>query len=112
MDSGPWQLHVSRSGTYDVTLRRWPEESGLAISDPAPVMEGVDGTLPEGKALPVVRAWIGIGDVEREVDVGSDDRAVTFRIDLSEGPTTLQTWWIDKDGNRLAGAYYATVERI
>ena len=112
MDSGLWQLHVARSGTYDVTLRRWPEESGLAISSPAPVMEGVDGTLPEGKALPVVRAWIGIGDVEHEVDLGSDDHAVTFRIGLQEGPTTMQTWWLDKDGNRLAGAYYATVERI
>ena len=112
MDSGVWQLNVEQSGTFDVTLRRWPEESGLGISDPAPVMEGVDGTLPEGKALPVDCAWIQIGSVEQEMDVGPQDPAATFRVDLAEGPTTLQTWWIDKDGNRLAGAYYVTVELV
>ena len=112
MDSGVWQLNVEQSGSYDVTLRRWPEESGLGIADPAPVMEGVGGTLPEGKALLVARAWIHCGEDEQEMEVGSDDRGVTFSVELSEGPTTLQTWWIDRERNRLAGAYYVSVERF
>ncbi len=112
MDSGIWHLSVARAGRYDITLRRWPRESGLAITAPAPVMEGVDGTLLAGKALPAVRAWMKIGDAERELDVRPDDLAVTFTVDLPSGPATLQTWWLDANGNRLAGAYYATVERV
>ena len=112
MDSGIWQLAVAQSGKYDITLRRWPRESNLAITAPAPIMEGVDGTLMAGKALPADRAWMQIGGSEHEMDVRSDDLSVTFTVDLSSGPTTLQTWWIDANGNRLAGAYYVTVERI
>ncbi|MYD59883.1 MAG: arylsulfatase [Gemmatimonadetes bacterium] len=112
MDSGIWQLAVTQSGKYDITLRRWPRESNLAITAPAPVMEGVDGTLMAGKALPVDRAWMQIGGSEQEMDVRPDDLSVTFTVDLSSGPATLQTWWIDANGNRLAGAYYVTVERI
>lgn len=112
MDSGIWQLNVAQAATYEIALRRWPKESGLAITDPAPVMEGVDGTLMEGKALPAVKAWMQIGGSEQEMAVQSDDQSVTFTTDLVEGPTTLQTWWIDADNNRLAGAYYVTVERV
>ncbi len=112
MDSGIWQLAVSQDGTYEITLRRWPEESGLAITAPAPVMEGVDGTLMEGKALPAVRAWMQIGKSVQETEVQVDDAAVTMTVDLEEGPTHLQTWWIDEKGERLAGAYYVTIERV
>jgi len=112
MDSGVWQLAVSQDGTYEITLRRWPEESGLAITAPAPVMEGVDGTLQAGKALPAVRAWMQIGESVQETEVQVDDAAVTMTVDLEEGPTHLQTWWIDEKGERLAGAYYVTIERV
>ena len=112
MDSGIWQLAVSQDGTYEITLRRWPEESGLAITAPAPVMEGVDGTLQAGKALPAVRAWMQIGESVQETEVQVSDAAVTMTVDLKEGPTHLQAWWIDEKGERLAGAYYVTVGRV
>ncbi|MCY3681898.1 MAG: arylsulfatase [Gemmatimonadetes bacterium] len=112
MDSGIWQLAVSQDGTYEITLRRWPEESGLAITAPAPVMEGVDGTLQAGKALLAVRAWMQIGKSVQETEVQVGDAAVTMTVDLEEGPTHLQTWWIDEKGERLAGAYYVTIERV
>ena len=37
---------------------------------------------------------------------------VTFKMPLESGPSEIQSWWIDADGNRLAGAYYLTAERI
>ena len=65
MDSGTWSVDVMRDGLYNLTLRRWPEESGLGIAAPAPVMHGIDGILPEGAALPVSSAWLGVGSEEQ-----------------------------------------------
>ncbi len=112
MDSGVWHLQVEVSGTYQIALSRWPREADLAISAPAPVLQGVDGSLPAGKALPVVGAWIEIGDQVVEAPVAAHSRAAVFELELAEGPTTLQTWWLDGAGEQLAGAYYAAVRRV
>lgn len=111
MDSGTWHVDVARDGVYDLTLRRWPEESGLGISDAAPVMEGVDGTLPAGKALPVAEAWLRAGDNEETKSVAPDAAEITFETRLSRGPAQIKSWWSDADGNHLAGAYYLSAER-
>ena len=112
MDSGVWHVDAARAGLYDFTLRRWPQESGLGISDPAPVMQGVDGSWPEGKALPVASAWLQVGRNEQTLPVPPDATAQTFQMALEAGPTTVQSWWHDERGNPLAGAYYLTVERL
>jgi len=112
MDSGTWHVNVARAGLYGLTLRRWPEESGLGIAEAAPVMQGVDGSFPEGKALPVASAWLqaGLGDQTTAVPQGAT--SVEFRAALPEGPATIRTWWQDADGKCLAGAYYLTAERL
>ncbi len=112
MDSGAWHLQVEQPGTYQFSLYRWPEESGLPISAPAPEMQGVDGSLPAGRALPVAHARINVGDFEAEGVVAPEDRRATFSTHLSAGRTTLATWWLDADANKLAGAYYVSVERL
>jgi arylsulfatase A-like enzyme len=112
MDSGTWHVDVARDGLYAFSLRRWPEESGLGISAPAPVMQGVDGTLLAGKALPVASAWLRAAGVERTKAVPDSSSDVTFRLPLPRGPAQIQSWWYDDEGNQLAGAYYLSVERL
>ena len=112
MDSGTWHVNVDREGLYDLTLRRWPEESGLGISDPAPVMQGVDGSLQEGKALPVSSAWVQAGDGTQSASVLPDSTFQRFQMKLDAGPRTIKSWWMDEEGNYLAGAYYLTAERL
>jgi len=112
MDSGTWNLSVAKSGTYEFSLRRWPKESDLPISSAAPPIKFVDGDLPEGKAIPAARAWIRARTEEAETAVNPDDRSVTLSLELDEGPVTMQTWWLDDQGERLAGAYYVTVEKM
>jgi len=111
MDSGTWHVDVAKSGLYSLTLRRWPEESGLGIAAPAPVMQGVDGSWPEGKALPVASAWLQAGPNEQTQAVPDDATHITFEMELACGPAELRSWWYDTDGNQLAGAYYLTAER-
>ncbi len=112
LDSGTWHVDAARPGLYDFTLRRWPEESGLGIADPAPVMQGVDGSWPAGKALPVSSAWLQVGRSEQTLSVPPDASGLTLRMAVEQGPTTVRSWWHDGEGNRLAGAYYLTAERV
>ena len=112
MDSGTWHVEVAKEGLYSLTLRRWPQESELGISTPAPVMQGVDGLWPEGKALPVASAWLQAGNVEQHQPVVSDATQVMFETELKTGATTFKSWWYNSEGEALAGAYYLTVERL
>ncbi|HIA69303.1 TPA: hypothetical protein EYN98_25350 [Candidatus Poribacteria bacterium] len=112
MDSGTWHVEVAKEGRYSLTLRRWPQESELGISASAPVMQGVDGSWSEGKALPVASAWLQVGDIEQQQPVALDATQVTFEMALTTGATTFKSWWYNTEGDTLAGAYYLTVERL
>ena len=112
MDSGTWHLKVDTKGLYSFTLRRWPEESGLRVSDAAPVMQGIDGFWPAGKALPVSKSWIQVGSDSKQQIVKPTDTESRFEMVLETGPTTLKTWWYDANDSMLAGAYYVTVEHL
>ncbi|MBP98427.1 arylsulfatase [Candidatus Poribacteria bacterium] len=112
MDSGTWHLEVDKKGLYSFTLRRWPEESGLRVSDAAPVMQGIDGFWPAGKALPVSKSWIQVGLEAKQQIVKPTDTKSRFEMVLETGPTTLKTWWCDANDSMLAGAYYVTVEHL
>jgi len=97
---------------FRFTLRRWPAESGLAVADPAPILEGVDGTIDAGNAITAVSASLRIAGHEQHEPLAEGAASVDFEVNLDTGPTTLQTWWHDEEGTPLAGAYYATVERL
>jgi arylsulfatase A-like enzyme len=112
MDSGTWHVDIAKNGEYAFQLRRWPEESGLGIDMPAPVMHGVDGDLPAGRALPVDSAWLQVGRIEQTMKIDPHGQSVTFTMPCTAGPAHIRSWWIDDKGNQLAGAYFLSVERL
>lgn len=98
---GFWAVEVERAGEYEIALRRWPPESGLAIA-----------AAPEGgTVIDPVRARIEIAGVSREQEVPAGAADVTFRLSLPQGETRLRTWFLLADGRSL-GAYYAVVRRV
>jgi arylsulfatase len=110
--NGPWHLRVEKDGTYEFELRRWPREADAAITAGVPVFKAVDGQLPAGKALPIARARLRLGDVDESKPVGANDKGITFTLKLKAGTRTkLQTWFYDVDGKELCGAYFAYVRR-
>jgi arylsulfatase len=110
--NGPWHLLVERDGTYEIELRRWPKEADAAIAAGVPAFQAVDGGLPPGKALPIVKARLQIGDVDESKPVGPQDKGIPFTVTLKAGTkTTMQTWFYDADGKELCGAYFAYVRR-
>ena len=111
-DSGTWHVQAARAGNYSFTLRRWPQESGLGISAPAPPLAGVDGGWPAGNAIAAASAWLRAGSAEGTLPVPDGATAVTFRLPLEQGPAQIRSWWIDAAGNHRAGAFYLTAERL
>ncbi len=96
---------LSETGEYEFTLMRWPAEADVALDAP------LNGPSGQGKALPIARARLKIGGFDESRSVASGDKSLTFTISLKAGKTQLQTWFYDKDGGELCGAYYARVYR-
>ena len=110
--NGPWHIQVEKDGDYEIGLRRWPVEADLAITAASPAFKGPENCqYRAGKALPIAKAHLRIGDFERDRPVKPTDKAAIFNVKLKTGRTLLQTWFYDGDGKELCGAYYIYVRR-
>jgi arylsulfatase len=109
--NGVWHVELEREGTYEITLRRWPEEADTPITAGTPEFRVTDGVLPAGAALPIAKARVKIGSVDVSAPVGAGDKAVTFQVMLHRGPAELQTWFYDDQGQEICGAYFVRVLR-
>ena len=100
-----WLLEVEESGTYEFELRRWPEESGISLM----------GSSNKGISLPISAARISISSDEKVLNarklVKDDDESVFFTFKLNKGNIALHTWFDDKNGEALVGAYYVYVTK-
>lgn len=110
--NAPWNVLVEHDGRYEIALRRWPKEADTPITAPLPPYEGVDGTFPEGRALPAAKARLKIGRVDVAKPVAPNDKAATFTVRLAAGKTRLETWFYDAEGEELCGAFYVDVRRL
>jgi len=100
-----WNLFVERDGDYEFRLTRWPPEAGAALD------ASLRHPTGEGKALPIAKARLKIGDFDELKPVASGDKSAIFTIPLKAGKTRLQTWFCDQSGSELCGAFYATAYR-
>jgi arylsulfatase A-like enzyme len=95
---GIWELDVAQAGTYEISLRRFPAESGLKFSD----------TPNKGADVEYKTAELKIGAVSKKMPVDMSSDRVTFCIELKEGPAELDAVLIDSKG-RKTSAYYVDV---
>ena len=95
---GQWHLDVASAGTYRITLRRWPEESGLTFSD-----------VPhKGVAVKYREARLTIGGISETKPVEMKASAVTFSVTLPAGPTSMDAALVDTNGE-VTSAYYVEI---
>jgi arylsulfatase A-like enzyme len=109
--NSPWNILVERDGQYEISLRRWPKEADAPIAAGLPAFKAADGEFPEGRAMPIVKARLKVGDSDQSQPLAKRDKAVTFTVRLKAGKTMLQTWFYDAAGKELCGAFYVYVER-
>jgi len=112
-DNGFWVVDVASEGTYEFSLRRWPEETGEPLNASLPKTRPVPGGdgYPEGVVINFVKARMRIGDQEKEKNVDKNAMDVKFRFELSPGITRLQTWLTDEDDVER-GSYYVYIKKL
>lgn len=114
---GHWAVKVIRNGTYQVSLRRWPEEADQSILTDLPPGSNVPGAsramrARPGVALPIASAILRIDGKDLESKpVASDAHEVTFTTKLQAGSHQLSPLFVMEDGNEL-GAYYVVVRYL
>jgi arylsulfatase len=108
-----WNIEVARDGDYEIALRRWPKEADAAITSGVPAFKAVDGELPAGRAMPIAKMRLKIGEtLDESQPVPSDAKEIRFRTKLRAGTkTAMQSFCYDASGNELCGAYFAYVTR-
>ncbi|MBT7807641.1 N-acetylgalactosamine-4-sulfatase, partial [Candidatus Poribacteria bacterium] len=101
--NGDWAIDVARPGVYAFELRRWPREEALGMTEgmPGEIMDWFHG----GKALPLQRARVRVGDEEANGEIAPTADSATFHFALGAGATRLQTW-LSTDSGEALGAYY------
>ena len=116
--NGFWVVDVLESGTYSISVRRWP------IEVDAPMRNSVELGPYNAKqhnvsskminqptaVIPVKSVRLQVGDYDQTVSVYDSDAEVQFSVYLSKGEQKIQSWLID-DGNESRSAYYVYLSK-
>lgn len=115
IDNGYWMLKIEEGGTYKFKLRRWPEETHLALNGVAPVRPAIEGSSVsesnKSKALIIQEARLKIQGFEMSKNVDPNAEFVEFTVELKEGEANLNTWFHLDTGESI-GAYFVNVEKL
>ncbi len=115
--SGYWSIDVKHEGDYEISLRRYPEESDLLINTSIPKvtieeLPGLEFDIPEGVNLNFTKASIMIGDQINETkQVANTDKSADFKVHLIPGKTKFTAHFTNSKGEKNI-AYYAYVKKI
>lgn len=113
---GHWAVKVIRSGKYQISLRRWPAESGTAINASLPPEDNVPGATKAfrtkvGNSIGATHAVLRID--EKDLDrkpVKKDAEDVSFVTELEKGSHRLAPVFEIKEGE--LGAYYVIIKSL
>ena len=116
ISAGYWSVDILESGTYDITLRRYPKESNLGINATTKAittteLKGLEKDIPAGKRLQYVRASVSIeNQIHDTKSFHKDADEITFTTDLKMGKSKLVATFTDVHGQKNT-AYYVYVEK-
>jgi arylsulfatase len=112
---GHWNVLVETPGTYEFTLRRWPERTGAALGS---------RYLPSAKSPPwypkpktvgfpsIARASVKIAGESASTGADPKAQSASLKATLPAGPAELKAWFSDASGQDLCGAFFVTVKRV
>lgn len=114
--AGYWAVKALTAGKYQISLRRWPTESEVAINSALPAGDDVPGATAafrtvKGNAIGANYAVLRIDDQDLDrKPVGGDAEAVDFVTQLNAGSHRLAPFFEIPEGE--LGAYYVVVTHL
>lgn len=113
--NGWYAVQVPETGTYRVTLMRWPPEAEVGMLAAIPPKPDLPGTTVEkvmaGKGLNIKEAGIALNKIEQQQAVPtSAGEGITFEMPVKAGKHKLRAWFTNDAGESFA-AYYVKVEK-
>jgi arylsulfatase len=111
---GHWHIHVEQAGEYELTLRRWPEQTGAALGEKYEPSAKSPSNRPRVNTVgfpTIAQAKVEIAGVKAETKADAAATGATLAMRLPAGRTTLKAWFADAQGKDLCGAFFVTVKK-
>jgi hypothetical protein len=112
--AGRWKIEFVEDGRYQISLRRFPRESGLAINATFPAEEKrleLDRTFPASVKADFTEAYLYVANVAESRKIEADQAEVNFTGYIPAGKYDMEAQLIDKD-DRVHPAYYVYIEKL
>jgi len=112
--SGIWKVEIVEGGEYEVSLRRFPRESGLAINArfaASPRLPELEHAMPASQNPGFVEASLFMGKVSQSAGIETAAEEVTFSMHLQAGKYDMEAILKDQHGG-IHPAYFVYIERI
>jgi arylsulfatase A-like enzyme len=113
-NGGHWNVLVETPGTYELTLRRWPERAGVPLGakyEPSPRSPANKPNLKTVGFPAIAQARVTVAGVNATEAADPKATSVTLVAALPAGRTRLKAWFADAAGGDLCGAFFVTVKR-
>ncbi|MCK9343347.1 MAG: arylsulfatase [Massilibacteroides sp.] len=111
---GVWKIQFATTGTYKISLRRFPRVSGLGINAivPAQKPDRRFETLYQASTKnDFTSVFLNVGSITKEADIKPADQEISFIVNIPEGKYDMEAQLIDREG-RVYPAYYTYVEKL
>ncbi|MFL2624071.1 MAG: arylsulfatase [Flavobacteriaceae bacterium] len=113
-ETGALNINFKKSGTYEISLRRWPIETSLPlnaeIDDAKPATKYWD-EQKKGEAMAFDAAFIVLDGKEHILKLNPLDQNAKFTIDTEEGKATLTSGFWLKNGQKTT-AFFTDIALI
>ena len=106
--SGELSVNFKESGTYEISLRRWPKETNFALSaeiDDAMAATPFWDVQKKGISMDFDFAFLRLGDKEHRLNVDPSKEAATITLDIEAGKMTLESGFWLKNGQETTAFF-------
>lgn len=113
-DGGHWHVLVEQPGTYELTLRRWPEQTGAALGARYEPSEKSPPNKPNLKTVGfpnIAGVHVAVGGAQARGPADPNATGAKLSLELPAGRTTLKAWFTDTRDTPLCGAFFVKVIR-
>ncbi len=112
--SGNWKVQLLETGEYNITICRFPRESGLEINAKVPAVPKsatIDRAMPESTKDDFVTAQMYVAGITNTAKIKEGDKEITFKCKIPEGKFELHAELIDSK-ELVHPAYYVYIEKL